>query len=119
MKNEFEIEKQISFEHGYLYIYWSSNDFRSISLRLEDEKLLIRWFASCCRTGDNEMINYLSMLGIIAGNMDKIETQFKIWMAEYHNIMSFSKEKNKLLWNARNQISINEKEILRLKKKIK
>jgi hypothetical protein len=119
-KSEFSITNRIQFAHGYLNIYCLDSDFSLLTLRLDvDRKLTINWFSTSCNSENYSLLNYLSILGVIAGNMDKIETEFKIWIEEYEIINSLTKEKNKLLINAKNQLSINSKEIEKLKKKIK
>jgi hypothetical protein len=65
------------------------------------------------------MRNYLSILGAISENMEKIESEFKIWIEEYEIINSLSKDIYTLQRSAKNQISNNLNEIERLEKKIK
>ena len=65
------------------------------------------------------MRNYLSILGAIAENMEKIESEFKIWIEEYEIINSLSKDIYTLQRSAKNQISNNLNEIERLEKKTK
>ena len=117
---QFGIENRIQFQHEYLYIYVIDCDFSHLTLRLDmDKKLTINWFSTSCNSGNIALLNYLSILGVIANNIDKIETEFRGWIEEYEKINSLTKEKYKLLRNAKNQLSINSKEIEKLKKKIK
>jgi len=119
-KSEFNITNKIQFAHEFLYIYCLDNDFSNLTLRLDFEnKLSISWFSTTCNSENKNLLNYLSILGIIAYNMDKIELEFKIWIEEYEIINSLTKENNKLHRNAKNQISINLLEIAKLEKKIK
>jgi hypothetical protein len=119
-KSEFNITNKIQFANEYLYIYCLDSDFSHLTLRLDlENKLCINWFSTTCNSENKNLLNYLSILGIIAGNMDKIELEFKIWIQEYEIINSLTKENNKLHRNAKNQISINLCEIAKLEKKIK
>jgi hypothetical protein len=119
-KSEFGITNRIQFANESLYIYCLDSDFSHLTLKLDlDNKLSINWFSTTCNSENKNLLNYLSILGIIAGNMDKIELEFKIWIEEYEIINSLPKENNKLHRNAKNQISINLLEIAKLEKKIK
>jgi hypothetical protein len=119
-KSEFCITNRIQFASGSLYIYCIESDFSHLTLRLDlDNKLSINWFSTTCNSENKNLLNYLSILGVIAGNMDKIELEFKIWIEEYEIINSLTNENNKLHRNAKNQISINLCEIAKLEKKIK
>jgi hypothetical protein len=119
-KCEFEITNRMEFAYGNLYIYCLESNFNSLTLRLDvDNKLSINWFSTTCNSENHAMLNYLSILGTIAGNINKIETEFKIWIEEYNLIESLTKEKNKLHRNAKMQISSNLNQIERLQKKNK
>jgi hypothetical protein len=120
LKIELNITNRIQFANGYLYIYCLNSDFSHLTLRLDTEnKLSINWFSTTCNSENHAMLNYLSILGTIAGNINKIETEFKIWIEEYEIINSLSKDIYTLQRSAKNQISNNLKEIERLQKKTK
>ena len=119
-KYEFNITNKIQFCSESLYIYCLGSDFSHLTLRLDlENKLSINWFSTTCNSENKNLRNYLSILGIIADNMNKIELEFKRWIEEYEIINSLTKENNKLHRNAKNQISINLCEIAKLEKKIK
>jgi len=120
LKIEYNITNRIQFANGYLYIYCLNSDFSHLTLRLDtDNKLSINWFSTTCNSENLAMRNYLSILGAIAENMEKIETEFKIWIEEYEIINSLSKDIYTLQRSAKNQISNNLNEIEKLEKKIK